>query len=108
VIQRWPIWQYRYGQGTNNTNDEGELYYSYGSSEDGGNTGSTSSAWGPEFNGQYFYQYDPKTQGQSLEKELWRPYKNTHKGYWRTGVTTQNNISLQGGGENGSMRASIG
>ena len=108
VIQRWPIWQYRYGQGNNNTNAEGDLYYSYRPSEDGGNTGSTSSAWGPEFQGQYYYQYDPELQGQSAERQLWRPYKNTHKDFWQTGITTQNNISLQGGGEKGSMRASIG
>lgn len=108
VIQRWPIWQYRYGQGNNNTNADGELYYSYRPSEDGPNTGSTSSAWGPEFKGQYYYQYDPVTQAQSAERRLWRAYENTHKDFWRTGITTQNNISLQGGGERGSMRASIG
>jgi len=106
-IQRWPDYQYRYGQGNNYTNEDGELYYSYGSSEDGGSTKGTSSAWGPEFNGQQFFQYDPLVQGQSLERQTWRPYKDNRKAFWRTGVTTQNNISIQGGGENGSMRASV-
>ena len=108
VIQRWPDYQYKYGQGNNYTNEEGELYYSYGASEDGSNTGSTSSAWGPAFNGQYFYQYDPSLEGQSEERQLWQPYKDNRKDFWRTGVTYQNNVSIQGGSEKGSMRASIG
>lgn len=108
VIQRWPDYQYKYGQGNNYTNEEGELYYSYGASEDGSNTGSTSSAWGPAFNGQYFFQYNPSLEGQSEERQLWQPYKDNRKDFWRTGVTYQNNVSIQGGSEKGSMRASIG
>ncbi len=108
VIQRWPDYQYKYGQGNNYTNEEGELYYSYGASEDGSNTGSTSSAWGPAFSGQYFYQYDPSLEGQSEERQLWQPYNDNRKDFWRTGVTYQNNVSIQGGSEKGSMRASIG
>lgn len=106
-IQRWPDYQYRYGQGNNYTNADGELYYSYGSSEDGGSTGGTSSAWGPEFNDQEFFQYDPSVQGQSLERQEWRPYKDNRKDFWQTGVNTQNNIAIQGGGKDGSMRASL-
>ena len=109
VIQSWPDYQYEYGQGTGKSFDsEGNPYYSYGSSEDGGNTGSTSSAWGPKFEGQYFYQYDPELEGQSAERQLWQPYKDNRKDFWRTGVTTTNNITLQGGDKNGSMRASVG
>ncbi|WP_415830590.1 carboxypeptidase-like regulatory domain-containing protein, partial [Gillisia limnaea] len=60
VIQRWPDFQYEYGQGTGKSfNDAGEPYYSYGGSDDGNSTGGTSSAWGPRFNGQSYYQYDP-------------------------------------------------
>ncbi|ALJ04344.1 SusC/RagA family TonB-linked outer membrane protein [Pseudalgibacter alginicilyticus] len=109
VIQRWPDWQYKYGQGTGKSFDiEGNPYYSYGSSEDGNSTGGTSSAWGPEFNGQYYYQYDPNLEGQSLQRELWKPYEDNRKDYWRTGVTTTNNISIQGGNNEGSMRLSVG
>ncbi|MCM5663051.1 SusC/RagA family TonB-linked outer membrane protein [Galbibacter mesophilus] len=109
VIQRWPDWQHKYGQGTGKYfDDEGNPYYSYGRSEDGGNTGSTSSAWGPEFNGQNYYQYDPTLEGQGTERTLWRPYEDNRKDFWRTGITTINDISIQGGGEKGSMRASIG
>lgn len=109
VIQRWPDYQYKYGQGNGKSfDDNGDPYYSYHLSEDGGNTGSTSSAWGPEFNGQYYYQYDPVTQAQGAKRTLWKPYKDNRKDFWRTGITNINNISIQGGGERGSMRASIG
>ncbi|HET8734961.1 MAG TPA: SusC/RagA family TonB-linked outer membrane protein, partial [Pricia sp.] len=109
IIQRWPDYQYKYGQGTGKSfDDDGNPYYSYGSSEDGNNTGSTSSAWGPEFNGQYYYQYDPELEGQGASRTLWRPYKDNRKDFWRHGITLNNNVSIQGGDENGSMRASVG
>ncbi|MBK0369188.1 SusC/RagA family TonB-linked outer membrane protein [Flavobacterium agrisoli] len=109
VIQRWPDYQYQYGQGTGKGfNKEGELYYSYGASEDGASTSGTSSAYGPAFNNQYYYQYDPILQGQGAERTLWQPYKDNRKDFWNTGVTLNNNISLQGGDKNGSIRASFG
>src|SRR5690606_25887736 len=46
-ISRWPDYQYEYGQGV-----EGANYYSYNASPDGASTRSTSSAWGPKFDGQ--------------------------------------------------------
>lgn len=109
VIQRWPDWQYEYGQGTGKSfNADGEPYYSYGTSEDGRNTGSTSSAWGPRFDDQQYFQYDPTVEGQGAERTLWRPYEDNRKDYWRTGVTYDNNVSIQGGDDNGSMRLSVG
>lgn len=109
IIQRWPDYQYEYGQGTGKSfDDEGNPYYSYGASEDGNSTGGTSSAWGPRFEGQYFYQYDPTVGGQSEERQVWQPYEDNRKDFWRTGLTINNNVSIQGGGEKGSMRASIG
>ena len=109
IIQRWPDYQYEYGQGTGKSFDqEGNPYYSYGSSEDGNNTGSTSSAWGPKFEGQYYFQYDPELEGQSEERTLWRPYKNNLKDFWRTGTTINNSLTLQGGDKKGSIRASVG
>lgn len=109
VIQRWPDYQYEYGQGTGNSfNGNGDPYYSYGNSEDGTSTSGTSSAWGPRFNGQEYFQYDPVVQGQGAERTLWRPYKDNRKDFWRTGTTINNNFSFQGGDEKGSMRASIG
>lgn len=109
VIQRWPDYQYEYGQGTGKSFDKNKNpYYSYGSSADGSNTGSTSSAWGPKFEGQYYFQYDPKTEMQGTERTLWQPYKNNIKDFWRTGITINNTITLQGGDKNGSMRMSVG
>ncbi|ALJ01488.1 SusC/RagA family TonB-linked outer membrane protein [Rufibacter tibetensis] len=107
-VLKWPDYQYEYGQGTGKSfNAAGEPYYSYGASADGANTGSTSSAFGPKFNGQFYYQYDPTLEKQSAERQLWRPYKDNIKGFFRTGYTLTNNVALEGGGENGSVRASL-
>lgn len=121
VINRWPDWQYEYGQGSGKgsylkpaTDENGNpvpyndrLYYTYGASEDGNSTAGSSSAFGPRFEGQYYYQYDPETEGQSAERRLWQPYKDNRKDFWRTGVTATQNISVDGGGDKGSMRASV-
>ena len=107
-VLKWPDYQYEYGQGTGKAlNAAGEKYYSYGTSADGASTGGTSSAYGPKFDGQYYYQYDPEVEGQSPEKVLWKPYKDNRKSFWRTGYTVSNNVSLEGGNENGSARASF-
>lgn len=108
VIQKWPDYQYEYGQGTGKSiNKDGKPYYSYGVSEDGANTGSTSSAFGPKFDGQYYFQYDPTTETQGTERTLWQPYKNNIKDFWRTGITTTNSIGLSGGNDKGSIRSTI-
>ena len=108
-IQRWPDYQYKYGQGTGNSPDaQGNQYYSYGNSADGTSTSGTSSAWGPAFTGQNFYQYDPAVQGQSANRVPWTSYRDNRKDFWNTGITLNNNISIQGGDEKGSMRLSLG
>lgn len=107
-VLRWPDRQYEYGQGTGRAfNADGELYYTYGASEDGANTGGTSSAFGPKFDGQYYFQYDPTLEGQSAERELWRPYEDNVTGFWRTGFNMINAVALDGSSETGSLRASI-
>ncbi|MGI8581934.1 MAG: carboxypeptidase-like regulatory domain-containing protein, partial [Chitinophagaceae bacterium] len=64
TILHWPDYQYEYGQGTGKAlNAAGEKYYSYGATVDGASTSGTSSAYGPAFNGQMYYQYDPVLQG---------------------------------------------
>ena len=95
----WPDYQYTYGSGT-----EGINYFSWGTTEDGPNTRNTSQAWGPKFDGQMFYQYDPKTHGQAAERTLWRPYPNNHKDFFRTGQTYTNSVSLSGGSANTNFR----
>lgn len=107
-VLKWPDYQYEYGQGTGKAlNAAGEFYYSYGPTADGASTSGTSSAFGPKFNGQSYFQYDPERQGAGAERTLWRPYKNNIKGFWRTGQTITNNISVEGGNERGSGRASL-
>jgi len=107
-VLRWPDYQYEYGQGTGKAlNSNGEKYYSYGASADGNSTSGTSSAFGPKFNGQNYFQYDPTRQGAGLTRTLWRPYTDNITGFWRTGYTLSNNVSIEGGNDKGSARASI-
>ncbi|HYK76621.1 MAG TPA: SusC/RagA family TonB-linked outer membrane protein, partial [Daejeonella sp.] len=106
-VLRWPDLQYEYGQGNNNRNKAGELYYSYGLTEDGANTGSTSSAFGPKFDGQMYYQYDPTVNGRSVERQPWVPYKDNIKGFWRTGRNFMNSVALDGGNDQFTARASF-
>lgn len=103
TINRWPDYQYQYGQG-----DEGQdLYYSYGQSEDGPSTLSTSSAWGAKFDGQMFYQYNPEYYRLTPpERTLWRPYKNNRKDLFKPDFTTTNSISVSGASEKTSARFS--
>ena len=76
-VNRWPDLQYEYGQGLGGAN-----YYSFGAGPDGASTSATSSAYGPRFNGQLFYQYDPVTQKQGLERTPWIPYPNMSKDFF--------------------------
>jgi TonB-linked SusC/RagA family outer membrane protein len=108
TVLKWPDYQYEYGQGTGRAfNANGEKYYSYGATEDGPSTSGTSSAFGPRFEGQMYYQYDPVKQGRGDERTLWRPYKDNIKGFWRTGVTITNSVALEGGSEKGTARLSV-
>ena len=107
TVLRWPDWQYEYGQGTLNYNKAGEQYYSYHASEDGPNTGSTSSAFGPRFEGQYYFQYDPTLEGQSAERQLWRPYEDNIKGFWEVGSTYSNNIAIESSNDRTNFRTSL-
>lgn len=107
AVLKWPDWQYEYGQGNLNTNKDGDLYYSYGLTEDGAGTSGTSSAFGPKFEGQMYYQYDPETYAAGTERTLWRPYKDNRKDFWRKGYTLTNSIAIDGGNDKGSMRLSL-
>src|SRR5690606_9217372 len=106
-ITNWPNYQYEYGSGNMLARDpNGNHYYSWGDSEDGPST-NTPAAFGPKFDGQYFFQYDPATQQQGTERTLWRPYKNNMKDFYRLGQTYENALTLQGGDSKGSMRLSL-
>ncbi|WP_448672880.1 SusC/RagA family TonB-linked outer membrane protein [Polluticoccus soli] len=101
-VNRWPDLQYEYGQGTGGGN-----YYSWGASADGASTRSTSSAWGPKFDGQMFYQYNPTLQGQDTVRTLWKPYVNQVRDYFTTGQTYTNSLSLEGGTDKSTTRLSV-
>lgn len=107
TVLKWPDWQYEYGQGTQTRDKSGRYYYSYGASEDGVNTGSTSSAFGPRFEGQYYFQYDPEVEGQSPERRLWKPYKDNVKGFFNVGTTFSNSISLEAGWRKFNFRTNL-
>lgn len=101
TVLKWPDYQYEYGQGT------GANYYTYGLSADGPSTSGTSSAFGPKFNGQSYFQYDPNLAGQSAQRELWQPYKRNIKDFWQTGQTFSNNVSVESSNEKTAFRASL-
>lgn len=100
-ISRWPDYQYEYGQG-----DDGANYYSYNAGGGLASTRSTSSAWGPKFDGQLFYQYDPVTQTRATTATPWVPYPNARNEFFDTGRTFTNSITLDGGNETTNMRFS--
>jgi len=104
-VNRWPDYQFEYGEGR--TSD----YYSYLDSPDGPNTSTTVAAgraWGPKFNGQSYYQYNPNVpDGRPTERTPWVADKNYISDFFQTGLTYSNSLSLEGGGENGSARLSI-
>ncbi|UIR55902.1 SusC/RagA family TonB-linked outer membrane protein [Sphingobacterium sp. SRCM116780] len=99
-VNRWPDLQYEYGQGIG-----GADYYSFGTTIDGSSTSGTSSAYGPKFDGQYFFQYDPNLQGVGTERTLWRPYKNNNS-FFDVGKTFMNTLSIDGGTEKTNARFS--
>lgn len=108
TVLRWPDYQYEYGQGTGRAlNSNGVKYYSYGATGDGASTSGTSSAYGPRFNNQMYYQYDPVNQGRGNDRTMWRPYTDNIKGFWRTGYTLTNSLSIEGGNDKGSARLSL-
>ena len=99
-----PDLQYEYGHGTGGLN-----YSSWGASVDGASTRSTSSAYGPRFNGQMFYQYNPVLQGQDTIRTPWVPYsgKNGVNSYFETGLTSTNTITVDGGTDKTTARFSF-
>lgn len=103
TISRWPDYQYEFGQGATGQ----DTWYSYNASEDGPSTRSTSSAWGPRFDGQMYYQYDPVTRTKGEERTPWVPYRNNRKDFFEMGKTFTNSVTLEGGNARTSARLSI-
>lgn len=100
---RWPDFQYEFGQGAS----QQHTWYSYNDSEDGQSTRSTSSAWGPAFNGQSYYQYDPVTRTKGETRTPWVPYKNNRKDFFEMAKTFTNTVSIEGGTKTTTARLSL-
>jgi TonB-linked SusC/RagA family outer membrane protein len=104
-VNRWPDYQFEYGEGRT------DAYYSYLNSADGPNTSTTVAAgraWGPKFNGQQYFQYNPNDpDGRPTERTPWVPYENYISGYFQTGQTYSNSLSFEGGTDKGSARFSV-
>ncbi|HZH35711.1 MAG TPA: SusC/RagA family TonB-linked outer membrane protein, partial [Flavisolibacter sp.] len=102
---RWPDYQFEYGEGRTGA------YYSYLDGPDGLNTSTgvaAGRAWGPKFAGQKYYQYNPAApDGKPTEATPWVADDNYISGFFRTGRTISNSLSLEGGSEKGSARLSI-
>lgn len=104
-VNRWPDYQFEYGEGRT------DKYYSYGNSEDGTNTSTTVAAgraFGPKFNGQMYFQYDPNTpDNKPTQRTPWVAHDDYISGFFRTGLTITNGISIEGGGDRGAARLSL-
>ncbi len=104
-VNRWPDYQFEYGEGRT------DAYYSYGDGPDGINTSTNVAAgraWGPKFNGQNYYQYNPADpNGKPTMATPWVANKDYISGFFQRGVTTSHSVSLEGGNEKGSARLSF-
>ena len=104
-INRYPDYQFEYGEGRTSN------YYSYLDSEDGPNTATTvgaGRAWGPKFDGKSYFQYNPDApDGRPTVRTPWVANKDYISGFFQTGTTFSNSISLEGGSEKGSARLSL-
>lgn len=103
TINRWPDFQYEYGQGAIGS----DKYYSWGVTEDGPNTKNTGGAWGPKFDGQEYYQWDPNLLTRGNERTPWVPYKNNRKDFFDVSQTYTNSISVSGGNAKTTARLSF-
>lgn len=101
-VNRWPGMQYEYGQGV-----DGTPYYSFGAGPDGASTSATSSAYGPRFEGQMFYQYNPALQKQDTVRTPWIAYPDKINNFFTTGQTFTNSISVDGGTDKTTARFSV-
>ncbi len=102
-INKWPEYQNIYGAGGNST----LKHYSYGTSN-AVSTSASSGAWGPKLDtGAMYYQYNPATQGQGAEPTPWISYPNSRTDFFRTGLSSNNSIAIDGGNKTTSGRISI-
>ncbi len=114
TVANLPDFQYQFGQGNSEVGSPSssypyQPYYSYGvdAANDLAATSTTCSAWGPQFLGQMYYQYDPTTQSRGLTPTEWVGYENNRKDLFQTGTTFTNSVAISNSTDKGSVRASI-
>lgn len=104
-VNRWPDYQFEYGEGRT------DKYFSYLDSEDGPNTATgvaAGRAWGPRFNGQLYYQFNPNSPtGKPTERTPWVANENYVSDFFRTGFSLSNSVAIEGGSDKGSARLSL-
>src|SRR5690606_595845 len=63
--------------------------------------------WGPKFNGQLYYQYDPEYYRLTPpERTPWVPYVNNQRAFFQPSVTFTNSLSVSGGNDKTTARLS--
>jgi TonB-linked SusC/RagA family outer membrane protein len=98
---RLPNYQNSYGQGA--TND----FFEFVDGAGGGFNDGVDESWGPALDrGLNFVQWDSYKVGGTPTP--WVSHPDNVKDFYDTGITQSNNISIINGGENGSMRLSVG
>lgn len=97
-VNRWPDLQWEYGIGL-----DGQADYDYGRSANS----SSSSAYGPRFDGQMFYQFNNGLQGRDTVATPWVPYTNKIRKFFEVGNTITNSISVEGGTDKTTARFSV-
>lgn len=100
-VQRWLDYQTEYGSGSRARLDLD--YYSF-DEEDGRTYNHSVHTWGLPFEGQTFYQFDPDSD--VAVPRTWEA-RDFIRGYFRTGVTINNNLSVSRASELGSFRLSL-
>ena len=94
--------------GAEGTAYAGQHYYSYGAGPDGTPVPvEPSSAFGPRFEGQMFYQYSPENQGRADAATPWVAYKDNRKDLFQTGLYTDQFRSIDRKIRPGQPEASI-
>lgn len=94
----WPDFQNEYGSG----NSGSDKYYSfYSIASEGVSRTQATMAWGPRFEGQLYYQYGGQNEDGTYTATPWVA-RDWYKGFFRTGITFRNTVSIDGSNGKGS------
>jgi len=97
----WPDFQNEYGAGAQNSQTQEDYYSFYSISAQGISRSTHNYAWGPRFEGQNYYQYGGLQEDGTYLATPWVA-KDWYKGFFETGITYDNQVSIDGNNGNGS------